>query len=176
MYIFKNSFSIYKRVFGECVPKIGRQRYYTLSRALVSAISADGLQPELIEEHDKMFVPENKYEKIFWESCRDLAKKDMKRILDNVENGKKGGRPVKNVQEIISSASPVGKNQILITEDFNNLPDCEYFNAYKKEFSSQEIKNIVNWLKKNYLDKKVDYDWIGKQLQKFRKRKTGRVI
>lgn len=174
--LFRNRFVIDIQAFDACYSKIPMFRIAKIMKCLSQAAKSDGLQPELVEQHDKFFTPKDENEENLWIACREACKKDIKRLLDNVENGKKGGRPVKSIQEIIASASPVGKNQILITEDFNNLPDCEYFNAYKKEFSSQEIKNIINWLKKNYLDKKVDYDWIGKQLQNFRKRKTGRVI
>ena len=68
----------------------------------------------------------------------------------------------------------VGKNQILVTKDFT-LPENDYFNAYKKELP-KETESVVCWIRKNKMDAILDYQWIGKQIQNFHKRKTGRVL
>lgn len=144
---------------------------------------ADGLDPKSMDKNDQMFVPKNEHEKILWESIRELAKKDMNRALQNIENGQKGGRPVATKEEQQATldnftqtfGKPTGTNEVRITKDFK-LPAHPYFDSYHKTYPAQLIKNVEQWLVKTKLGENVDYQWIGKQIQNFNKRKTGKVF
>lgn len=78
------------------------------------------------------------------------------------------------VKEIIEKIGCRHKNQIQIDENFT-LPNNEYFNAYKKEFPA-ETQMVENWIRKKFIGRLVDFQWIGKQVQEFRKRKTGKIL
>lgn len=183
MAAFKNRISYDLRLYLECFPHIERYRRVKIFEMMSKSVISDNMFPEELDKHDKMFEPRNEYEKLFWESFRAMAKQDMKNLVNAIENGKKGGRPPltsKEKEEIlkksVNSVGSVGKNEIFIDDNFNSLPDCEYFAVYKKEFSASEIKNCVDWIKKTQKYKKVDYEWIGKQIQNFKKRKTGKIF
>lgn len=183
MSVYKNLASIDLRIMSQCLPKIDRFRVTPLLMALYKAIIADGIHPEYMEQHDKMFEPRNEYERDFWESCRKIAKKEMTSLQKAIEGGKTGGRPKKltkeekqeSFQKAIKSVGAIGKNEIIITQDFE-LPQCQYFDDYRKTYTAAEIKKVTDWLKKAKLNEKVDYQWIGKQIQNFKKRDTGKIF
>lgn len=183
MIVYKNLASIDLRIMSQCLPKIDRFRVTKLFMALNRSILLDGIEPEELEEHDKIFETKNEYEKIFWKSCRELAKKDIKILIKAIENGKKGGRPVATKEEQQATldnftntfGKPTGANEVRITKGFK-LPAHPYFDSYHKTYPAQLIKNVEQWLVKTKLGENVDYQWIGKQIQNFNKRKTGKVF
>lgn len=91
--IFKNRVSFDLRIYGDCKKHIARHRRLSIFENLVESVIADGISPNEMEEHDKMFQPENIHEETFWKSCREIAKTDRKYLINSIENGKKGGRP-----------------------------------------------------------------------------------
>ena len=177
MLVCKNLVSIDLRVLSECLPKINRYRTTPFLTALYKSIMTDSLHPELMDEHDSYFKPNTQPEKDLWTSCRELAKKEMKSLIKSVKGGQEGGRPKKltpeekqeTLQKAIRSVGAVGKTEIIITSDFE-LPDGAYFDSYRKTYTAAEIKKVTDWLKKTKLNQKVDYQWIGKQIQNFKKR------
>lgn len=183
MLVCKNLVSIDLRVLSECLPKINRYRTTPFLTALYKSIMADSLHPELMDEHDNYFKPNTQPEKDLWTSCRELAKKEMKSLIKSVKGGQEGGRPKKltpeekqeTLQKAIRSVGVVGKNEVIITPNFE-LPHDEYFDSYRKTYSADELKRVVDWLKKTKLNEKVDYMWIGKQIQNFKKRNTGKIF
>ena len=179
---FKNNTTINIRVLQECLPKIDRFRIGKLFMALCKSINADGLDPHNMDENDKLFETRNTAEEQLWQSCRELAKRDMKNYLSRKSNGKLGGRPLTSDEKksAIEQAAQnickkVGKNQIEITNTFR-LPAHPYFDDYRKEYPDTLIKSVEKWLRENYLNKIVDYTWIGKLIQNFNKRNTGKII
>lgn len=91
--IFKNRVSFDLRIYGDCKKHIARHRRLSIFENLVESVIADGIAPNEMEQHDKMFQPENIHEETFWKSCREIAKTDRKFLINSIENGKKGGRP-----------------------------------------------------------------------------------
>lgn len=176
--IFKKDYKLNLDVLNKCIQGgILNSRLGLMLKDLAKSINADGMNIDELDRHDLFFIPKNESEKILWENLRESAKIQIKAIARNRINGKKGGRPKKSVEKMVSNiGNTVGKNEILIDENFNELPDCEYFNAYKKEFSKNEITKMINWLKKVKIGKKVDYDWIGKQFRNFRYKDTGKIL
>lgn len=98
--IIKNRVSIDLRIYGDCKKHIARHRRLAIFESLIESVIADGIQPENVEEHDKIFEPANTHEKILWESCRKIAKSDRKYLLNSIENGKLGGRPKKTFDSV----------------------------------------------------------------------------
>jgi hypothetical protein len=100
--VFRNYARFDIQLFLECANKFS-SRYCVriIFKALAKSVMLDGISPANIDEHDKIFVPKNEYEKEFWESCRELAKEDIKKVTNSMENGKKGGRPPKKEEEKI---------------------------------------------------------------------------
>ena len=115
---FRNKITIDVRILLECQKKIDKTRFYKLFKMLCSSVCNDSLHPESIEEHDKYFEPRTIAERDLWESCREMAKKDMENLLKSSEGGKKSAeirKQKKNVEEIVSNiCNTVGKNEILI--------------------------------------------------------------
>lgn len=68
----------------------------------------------------------------------------------------------------------VGQNQILITADFQ-LPDNDYFKMYRENYP-KETESVVAWIKKTKMYAVVDFQWIGKQIQNFHKKNTGKIF
>lgn len=94
--VFRNYARFDIQLFLESMNKFEHQhRGEKIFKALAKSIMLDGISPANVDEHDKVFVPKNEYEKEFWESCRELAKEDIKRVTNSMKNGKKGGRPAK---------------------------------------------------------------------------------
>lgn len=181
--IFRNYARFDIQVFIQYARHIDKYRFEKIFRKLVESIIADSVNSEMVEEHDKMFEPRTDAEKIFWKSCRELAKKDIKILMKAIENGQKGGRPVATKEEQQATldnftntfGKPTGVNEVRITKDFK-LPAHPYFDSYHKTYPAQLIKNVEQWLVKTKLGKNVEYQWIGKQIQNFNKRKTGKVF
>lgn len=183
--VFKNKITIDIRVLTECQKKIDKTRFYKLIKMLNLSVSADSLHPELMNEHDNYFEPRTDAEKDFWISCRNLAKKDMEGLIKKVHGGlnsvevrrqKKLSTQEKNdILDAVKTVGAIGKNEIIITSDFE-LPAGAYFDSYRKTYSATEIKKVTDWLKKTKLNQKVDYQWIGKQIQNFKKRDTGNIF
>ena len=178
---FRNRVSYDLRLYFECFPHIERYRRLKILEMMSKSVINDSMFPHELDKHDEMFEPRNEYEKLFWNSFREMAKQDMKTLVNSIENGKKGGRPPMTAEEkkakleqAAKNSGAAGKNQVKLTPDFK-LPNNEYFNAYRKELP-KETKSVERWLKTAKLDSVVDYDWIGKQIQNFRKRKTGRIL
>lgn len=117
--IFKNRVSFDLRIYGDCKKHIARHRRLAIFESLIESVIADGIQPENVEEHDKIFEPANIHEETFWKSCRDIAKADRKYLLSSIENGKKGGRPAHQKQikpqelETVKTFIPPTKEQVL---------------------------------------------------------------
>lgn len=102
VWVFRNYARFDIQLFLESMNKFEHQhRVEKIFKALAKSIVLDGISPTNIDEHDKIFVPKNEYEKEFWESCRELAKEDIKKVTNSMENGKKGGRPPKKEEEKI---------------------------------------------------------------------------
>lgn len=109
--VFRNYARFDIQLFLESMNKFEHQhRGEKIFKALAKSIMLDGILPTNVKEHDKVFTPKNEYEKEFWESCRELAKEDIKRVTNSIKNGKKGGRPVKEekaVQEPEAELPPI---------------------------------------------------------------------
>ena len=180
---FKNKATIDLRVLEQCLPKIDRFRIGGLFMALYKSIMADGLDATTMDNNDSFFVPRNEYERKFWESCRELAKRDMKIFITKQNNGSKGGRPPISESEKKAAVEdfkntfgkPTGKYEVRITKDFK-LPSHPYFEDYRNQYPSDLLENVEKWLIKTKLGENVEYQWIGKQIQNFNKRKTGKVF
>lgn len=184
--IFKNKIVLDVRVLTECQKKIDKTRFFKLIKMLNLSVSADSLHPELMDEHDSYFEPRTQPEKDLWISCREAAKKDMNELIKKIQGGIKSAEVRKQkkltpeekqetLQKAIRSVGAVGKNEVIITPDFE-LPKCQYFDDYRATYTATEIKKVVDWLKKTKLNQKVDYQWIGKQIQNFKKRDTGKIF
>ena len=184
--VFKNKLTIDIRVLTECQKKIDKTRFYKLIKMLNLSVSADSLHPELMQEHDSYFEPRTDAERDFWMSCRNLAKKDMEGLIKKAHGGinsaevrrqKKLTEEEKQqgFQKAIKSVGSVGKDEVIITQEFE-LPKCDYFDSYRKTYTPAELKKVTEWLKKTKLNEKVDYIWIGKQIQNFKKRTTGKIF
>jgi len=184
--VFKNKLTIDIRVLTECQKKIDKTRFYKLIKMLNLSISADSLHPELMQEHDSYFEPRTDAERDFWISCRNLAKKDMEGLIKKAHGGINSAEvrrqkklteeeKQKALDKAVKSVGAVGKNEVIITPDFE-LPNSEYFDSYRKTYTADELKRVVDWLKKTKLNEKVDYMWIGKQIQNFKKRNTGKIF
>lgn len=178
---FRARFSIDIQAFDEYYKKIPMFRIAKIMKSLANSVKLDGIEPDKLEEHDKLFEPKDENEKKLWLACREINKKDLIALRQKVEGGQKGGRPPMTAEEkkakleqAAKNIGAVGKNQVKITPDFK-LPNNEYFNAYRKELP-KETESVERWLKTAKLDSIVDYDWIGKQIQNFRKRKIGRIL
>lgn len=87
-----NLFKVDIKLFGECRQHTDKYRIEKIFRMLEKSIMADGLYPERMNEHDDYFEPKNVEERNFWESCRELAKKDLIDLKNHIEDGKKGGQ------------------------------------------------------------------------------------
>ena len=178
-----NFFRTDLRVLMSYRKKIDKTRFSKLMGAVCDSIVADCIHPEAMEQNDRMFEPRTQAESDLWNMYRDLAKKDLIALKKKVQKGQEGGRPKKltaeekqeTLQKAIRSVGIVGKNEVIITADFQ-LPKCEYFDSYRKTYSADELKRVVDWLKKTKLNEKVDYMWIGKQIQNFKKRNTGKIF
>lgn len=84
------------QLFLDSYGKFGHKyRGQEILRTLAKSVIMDGISPNNIDKHDKMFKAKNKYEQEFWDSCRELAKEDIYKTIQLTENGKKGGRPFK---------------------------------------------------------------------------------
>lgn len=181
MIIYKNLATIDLRVVSQCIPKMDRFRVGKVFLELERSIMADCLHPDSLEEHDKMFEPRNQYEKDLWESLRKLAKKDIQTLQKRIAAGSNGGRPTKEQQQAQienftnTFGKTAGKNEVVITPDFT-LPKNEYFDSYRKAYPPELIQSMESWLKKSFMGRNVEYAWIGKQMQNFNQRKTGKVL
>ena len=180
---FKNYTLIDLRVLSQCLPNIDRFRIGRVFMALHKSIMADCIDTNDLDKNDKFFEPKNEYEKILWESLRELAKKDIKTALERRNNGCLGGRPPmsaqdkkKAVEDITNNVGRfVGVNEVLITDNFV-LPKNDFFEGYRKTYPSQLLKEVETWLIKHKKDCVCTFQWIGKQIQNFNKRKTGKVF
>lgn len=186
MEIFKTSVRFDQRLYIKCKKGIDKHRRLMLFEHLINSVEADNIFPDRLDEHDNYFEPTNEYEKRFWDSCREIAKKDMQELIKKVQGGIKSAEVRKQkkltpeekqetLQKAIRSVGAVGKNEVIITPNFE-LPHDEYFDSYRKTYSADELKKVVDWLKKTKLNEKVDYMWIGKQIQNFKKRNTGKIF
>lgn len=68
---------------------------YVIINALMKSSMLDGVNIHTADLHDKIFKPKNSYEKIFWESSRGLTKSMAIKLYNQIQGGKKGGRPKK---------------------------------------------------------------------------------
>ena len=179
--IFRNYARFDIQVFSQYARHIDKYRFEKIFRKLVESIISDSVNSEMAEEHDKMFEPRTDAEKMFWKSCRQLAKNDLKTLQKRIAGGSNGGRPTKEQQQAQienftnTFGKTAGKNEVVITPDFT-LPKNEYFDSYRKTYPPELIQSMESWLKKSFMGRNVEYAWIGKQMQNFNQRKTGKVL
>ena len=95
MYLTRKYIKFDLQVYSECFPHIDKYRVEKIFRKITKSVLMDCVDPERLDLHDKLFEPRTEYEEKFWKSCRQLAKEDMRKMLASMENGKKGGRPLK---------------------------------------------------------------------------------
>lgn len=76
---------------------IGRARMYVIMNALTKSCLLDNVDIMGIDNHDNIFKPKNRYEKIFWESSRKIMKKQAIKLYTQIKCGKLGGRPKKEL-------------------------------------------------------------------------------
>lgn len=152
-------------------------------KLLVDSIRADNIDPDNINQNDLLLKPQNHTEEVFWNLCRERAKKDRKTLEAYVENGSLGGRPPmsaqdkkKAVEDITNNVGRfVGVNEVLITDNFV-LPENDFFEGYRKTYPSQLLEEVETWLISHKKDCVCTFQWIGQLIQKFNKRKTGRIL
>lgn len=181
--IFRTRFSIDLNALDTYYPKIPMFRIAKLIKCLGNAAKLDGLEPDNLDEHDNLFVPKDDNERKLWEICRGQNKKDIICLKKKIDGGAKGGKkPLtqdekKNVIEQATAriGKKVGENQIEITDNFH-LPAHPYFDDYRKEYPAKLITSVEKWIQTHCLHKIVDYTWIGKLIQNFNKRNTGKVL
>lgn len=178
MSCYKNYLNIDLRILSQCIPKIDRFRVSGLLMALYNSVMSDLMETNLMEEHDKMFTPKNKYEQIFWESCRELAKRDIMTIHKRAEGGKMGGRPPKekNVQALLEETAEnlsvdKAKDKILITDSFS-VSKYPALKIYIDEMQPEVIKSVEKWLKEKKKGEKVSLEFITQQFINFAKRQN----
>ncbi len=173
--IFKNRVAFDLRIYSDCKKYIARHRRLAIFERLVKSVIADGIQPDNMDAHDKMFVPENIHEETFWKSCREMAKSDRRYLLSSIENGKKGGRPHK-VDDIIQKSvenltASKGKDLILIDNTFH-VANHAIFKPYVQEMPTDVIESVENWLKDKKQGQKVRADFITTQFINFANRQN----
>lgn len=180
MQLYKNRITIDLRTFEACYPHIKMHRVAKIMKTLSETIIMDGMDVEKADEHDKIFKAKDQCEEKLWNSCREIAKKEIRALNKSVQAGKAAPHPTKEekqaaMQKAIGSIGQKAKNTVTITPEFV-IPDCEYFNIYKKEYPN-EIESVQNWLRKSQLvGKTINYTKIGEIIRKFRENKTGRAI
>ena len=100
MEIFKNYVRFDHRLYLKCKSRIVKHRRIMLVEHLIESVEADCMFPEQVEQHDNFFQPANEYEKRLWESCREMAKEDIK-SLQNKSNGGKKSAEIKKQNKLI---------------------------------------------------------------------------
>ena len=79
---------------------------------LIESVEADCIFPEKVAQHDNFFQPGNEYEKRLWESCREMAKEDIKSLQNKSNGGKKSAeiRKQKKDDEVKVVSQPLPTN------------------------------------------------------------------
>lgn len=77
--VFRNKFSIDVNAFNECYQHIPRFKWAGIINRVCKAAVMDGIDPNTMDENDKLFKPSTKWEKLFWEACRKLSKKEVEK-------------------------------------------------------------------------------------------------
>lgn len=155
---FRNKITIDVRILSECQKKIDKTRFYKLIKMLCQSVCNDSLHPEGIEEHDSYFEPRTVAEKDLWQSCRELAKKDMETLLKSVQGGKKSAEIRKNKKtetetEDKEETKTKNKTSSLLQIDFN----------HRESFMRADPKSLVDALKSDIVPNLCVYLYTGKE-------------
>lgn len=88
--LFLNYFKTDLRIMLQYRKKIEKTRFHKLMACVCDSILHDCINPYEMEQNDKMFEPRTEAEAIVWNMYRELAKKDIRMLIGQIE---KGGRP-----------------------------------------------------------------------------------
>lgn len=115
MEIYRNTVRFDIRLYLKSKKHIPKHRRLMLIEHLIDSIDADGLFPEDLEGHDNFFEPTNEYEKKLWESCREMAKKDINDLKKSIQGGKKSAEIRKQKKP---QATPEPKKETIVRGSF----------------------------------------------------------
>lgn len=76
---------------------VGRSRMSVIFNALAESCILDEVNIHAVNEHDKIFIPQNEFEKDFWERSRKKTKQENLKLYHQIKGGKLGGRPKKRI-------------------------------------------------------------------------------
>lgn len=190
MEIYRNTVRFDMRLYLKSKKHIPKHRRLMLIEHLIDSIDADGIFPEELDGHDNFFEPTNEYEKKLWESCREMAKKDINDLKKSIQGGKKSAEmrkqksaqaipeppKEKNVQELLEQTAEnlsidKAKDTIWIDDSFS-VDKYPVFKIYVDEMPGSVIKSVEKWLKDKKKGEKVSLEFITQQFVNFAKRQN----
>lgn len=179
MQVYKNRISIDLRVFEACYSHIKMHRIAKIIKTLSETTIMDGMDVTNADEHDKVFKPKDAWEEKLWNSCREIAKKEIRALHKCITAGKNAPQTKEEkqaaIQKAINNIGQKRKNTIEITPQFI-IPQNEYFNIYRKEYPT-ETESVQQWLRTSKLvGKTINYTKIGEIIRKFREKRTGKIL